>query len=183
MPVTARTRFAAVLHRATPLLVAPALMSLVGARPPARRAHAGRPALYVIDLQATSRAHGASGVALLQPPDQAFGMTLAPDGHVIYDVHVSAKALPAPSTLGADRYVVWATNPQLDTVVRVGTLDAALRTHGEVALNKFILLVTAEHGPQQAHWKGPLVLRGFSASTFIQNMSSDELGMGGTPPW
>lgn len=181
--MTARPRLAAVMHRAAPLLMAPALLSLVGARPLAPRDRAARPALYVIDLLATSRAHGASGEARLQPPDQAFGMTLSPDGHVIYDVHVSVKALPAPSSLGAERYDVWATNPRLDTAVRVGTLDPALRAHGEVALNKFILLITAERGPRQAHWKGPVVLRGFSASTFIQNMSSDELGMGGTPPW
>ncbi len=109
-------------------------------------------------------------------------MALTPDGHVIYDVHISLSNLPPASELGGAEYVAWVTSPDLDRAERLSPIGHDGTAQGRVTMNKFIILVTAEHTPVGAHWTGRVALRGFSPSTFLQNFSSEELFLGGTPP-
>lgn len=144
----------------------------------------GRPEMYRIPLEATVDAPGASGSATLTRAPSVFGITLTPDGHVAYDVHVIVHGLPVPSTYaGATAYVAWATVPDLSLAQRLGALGPGDSTVGRVAWNKFIVLVTPEHGTAGAKWTGPILVRGASPSTWMQRFQSHVLNNGGNPQW
>jgi hypothetical protein len=64
----------------------------------------------------------------------------------------------------------------------LGTIGQNQTSKGVMALSKYIILVTAERAPIGPIWKGQVVLRGFSASTFLANYASHPLFLGGMPP-
>ena len=141
-----------------------------------------RPPLYRIDLAPTERAGGAHGVARLLGVPTPFGLPVTPDGHAVFDVEVTASGLPDPASLGPyATYVAWAATPNLERVERLGELrDGSAK--GRVTWNKFLVFVTAEAGPSGARWSGPVMLRGMSASGYMQNFSAHPLFNGGVPP-
>ena len=142
-----------------------------------------RPPLYRIELLATERVVGATGVAWLRPPRSAFGVSVSEDGSFVYDVEVTTSGLPAPATLGPYRvYVAWVATPNLDQVKRLDAIAAGKPASGQVAWNKFMVFVTAEASAAGQRWAGPIVLRGMSASGYLQNFSSHPLVSGGVPP-
>jgi hypothetical protein len=141
-----------------------------------------RPSLYVIDLTATERAPGAKGAARLRPAATAFGLPVTEDGHLVLEVTVSAEGLPSPASLGPyTTYVAWAATPNLDEVRRLGAVTDQSAI-GRVAWNKFMVFVSAEPGAARERWSGPIVLRGMSASGYMQNFSAHPLFNGGVPP-
>ena len=140
-----------------------------------------RPAMYRIPLDATTTGRGASGSATLSRPASPFSMPVTRDGHIIYDVSVAVQGLPSPDTFnGATTYVAWATVPDLSMAVSLGTLAPDGTTRGQVAWNKFIVLVTAERAPG-AKWAGPILLKGSSPSTWMQRFQAHVTGNGGNP--
>ena len=142
-----------------------------------------RPPLYRIELTPTERAPGAKGVARLRPAASPFGLPVTVDGHLVLDVEVSAAGLPAPASLGPySVFVAWATTPNLDQVRRLGSLGPGGRAQGQVTWNKFMVFVSAEASTRGEHWSGPIVLRGMSASGYMQNFSAHPLFNGGVPP-
>ncbi len=145
-----------------------------------------RPAMYRIPLESTADAPGASGAAVLTRAVSPFGMSLTPDGHVRYDVHVSVAGLPpdaASAYPGTRAYVAWATVPDLSLVQRLGVVGSADSVVGEVDWNKFIVLVTPEPAHAGDRWTGPILLRGASPSTWMQRFQSHVLNNGGNPQW
>ena len=154
-----------------------------------------RPAIDTIPLQATSDGQGASGLAVLRRAPSPFSMPLSPDGHLRYEVRVTAQGLPPDPRVfgGATHYVAWATVPNLSLAIALGPLDASSAATGEVDWNKFIVLITAERaapaqgaasgGATSAHWSGPILLRGSSPSTWMQRFQSSVLNNGGNPQW
>ena len=57
-------------------------------------------------------------------------------------------------------------------MVRIGTLDDTHRIRGEVAWNKFLVVVSLEDEPDAvARWSGPIVLRGLSRSGMMHTMA------------
>jgi hypothetical protein len=141
-----------------------------------------RPSLYVIDLTATARAPGAKGVARLRPAATPFGLPVTVDGHLVLEVTVSAEGLPSPASLGPyTTYVAWASMPTLDEVRRLGAVTDQPAI-GRVAWNKFMVFVSAEPSGVRERWSGPIVLRGMSASGYMQNFSAHPLFNGGVPP-
>jgi hypothetical protein len=141
-----------------------------------------RPSLYRIDLTATERAPGAKGVARLRPAATPFGLPVTVDGRVVWAADVTAEGLPAPASLGAyGVFVAWAATPDLDAVRRLGALANGSAT-GEVAWNKFLIFVSAEASVTAVRWSGPIVLRGMSASGYMQNFNAHPLFNGGVPP-
>jgi hypothetical protein len=142
-----------------------------------------RPAMYRIPLDATTAGRGAQGIATLARPASPFAMPVTRDGHIIYDVAVSVQGLPEPANFGgATRYVAWVTVPDLSLVHSLGPLAADGTAHGQVAWNKFIVLVTAER-TAGAKWAGPILLKGASPSTWMQRFQAHVLGNGGNPDW
>ncbi len=142
-----------------------------------------RPDLFRIELTSPNPASGLTGVVLLKRPRSPFGLAVTRDGHFIYRAEVSAHALPDPSSFapGSDRFVAWATTPDLDQVVRLGTLGAGETAAGRVTYNKFMVLVTAERGEPGDRWRGPIVLLGRSASSYLTSFSSHTMFNGGMP--
>lgn len=141
-----------------------------------------RPALFRIDLEPTRIGSGATGVAKLALAPSPFGITLTPDGHFLFDVELTVSGLPEPSAWGPfSTYVAWATTQNLDVARRLGVVTAGKTISTQVHYHKFILLVTAEASADGDHWTGPVVLRGLSASMFLDNFSGKTFFNNGVP--
>jgi hypothetical protein len=98
-----------------------------------------------------------------------FGIALSPTGEYVYDLSLRIDEL-APARGGA--YVGWVTTPDLSKVVRLGTLDESHRIGGQVAWNKFLVVISLEENPGAAErWSGPIVLRGMSRSGMMHTMA------------
>ena len=112
----------------------------------------------------------ASGVAQLAPPPSPFGAAVTRDGHHRFSTTIFLNGLPHPGTLGPyDTYVAWAAPPNLAPVTKLGVVRNGRVAAGEIALNKFYLLVSAEAGDTATQWHGPVVLRGLSPSTRMRD--------------
>jgi len=125
---------------------------------------------YDIPLFATPKVPAASGSARLVFAQSPFGIAVTADGHAQYDVKITAAGLPAPSSLGAYKaYVAWATTPDLQRWDRLGSISNGTTTVGHVALNKFLLVITAESDSAAKAHVGPTVLHGTSPSGWLQS--------------
>jgi FtsP/CotA-like multicopper oxidase with cupredoxin domain len=62
-------------------------------------------------------------------------------------------------------YVAWATPPVFDPVVKLGEVRNGRNDLGEIAFNKYLVLVTAEASAEVSERTGPLVIRGRSPSS------------------
>lgn len=129
---------------------------------------------YAVELVPTRRVPGtrrSTGTATVTFERSPFGVSVAPDGSYSYSIEVEVEGLRARDD--AD-YVVWVTRSDLSEIRRVGILDEAGRIEGEVAWNKFLVVVTLEPGdaPVDADtWEGPVVLRGMSRSGRMHTMA------------
>jgi hypothetical protein len=131
------------------------------------------PEYYAVDLVPTRQVTGtgrAAGRAWATFDRTPFGVQLAADGSYRLALHVEVENLPALDDQG---FVAWATTPELDRVVRIGTLDESGSAHGPVEWNKFLVVVTLEPaGVEGADaWTGPIVLRGMSRSGMMHTMA------------
>jgi FtsP/CotA-like multicopper oxidase with cupredoxin domain len=108
-----------------------------------------------------------SAVELARPPS-AFGVAVSRDGHQRYRLIVHTAGLPA--TPDGHEYVLWSMPLVLDPVVRQATIVNGEVDAGEIALNRFMLLVSLE--PQDATADqgrtGPIVMRGRSPSSRME---------------
>jgi hypothetical protein len=64
---------------------------------------------------------------------------------------------------------------------RIGVVTPDKPVKGQVAMNKFLVVVTAEAAAPGTHWKGPIVLRGFAPSALLENFSGKTMFNGGMP--
>ncbi|PYO75442.1 MAG: hypothetical protein DMD64_00550, partial [Gemmatimonadetes bacterium] len=62
-------------------------------------------------------------------------------------------------------YVAWAVTPQMDTVIRLGLVSNGTTTLPAIDLDKFIILISSEHGVRAREPHGRIILRGQSPST------------------
>ncbi len=146
---------------------------------------AANPDLYCMSLFPTARVPGAAGTVELRRPPGPFSMGVTPDGRLLYDAVITTD-LPPPSTLGPyDRYVAWASTQVLSPIARLGEVPARGRVRaGQVAFNKFLILITAEAGEepagegQGAEPSGPYVLRAQSPSSRMQPADFLEFALG-----
>jgi hypothetical protein len=134
---------------------------------------------YDIELLPTPAAPRAEGHATLLPPGSPFGVGVTEDGHAVYHIRVSASRLPRPDSLGRySAYVAWAATPDLTEWVRLGAVANGTSVVGPVALNKFLLVVTAEADSAPASHTGPTVLHGTSPSGWLQSFLTHPLFRG-----
>ena len=134
---------------------------------------------YDIELLPTPAAPQAEGHATLIPPDSPFGVGVTEHGHAIYRVRIVASQLPRPDSLGRySAYVAWAATPDLTEWVRLGAVGNGTFTVGPVALNKFLLVITAEPDSATAIHTGPTVLHGTSPSGWLQSFLTHPLFRG-----
>lgn len=141
--------------------------------------------IYCVDLISIPGLVGIAGtVELRQPPESPFTVAVTREGVHAYDLVWLIDGLPSPRSLGGfDHYVAWITTPMLDPVIRVGDVRNGRVRAGRVALNKFLLVVTAERWADSAAptWRGRLVLRGTSPSVLLKPVETSELPGRSTP--
>ncbi|MGH7550401.1 MAG: multicopper oxidase family protein [Gemmatimonadota bacterium] len=135
------------------------------------RQQVGQPApdLHCIELLPSARAPDASGIVRMTPAPSPFGVSVDVRGVHRWSLALEAEGLPDPESLGPyGTFVAWATTPLLRPVIRLGEVGDGRMELGPVALDKFLILVTAEASPGVEEPEGPRVLRGTSPSMALQ---------------
>src|SRR3989454_8312863 len=125
--------------------------------------------LYCIELIPAPRMAGASGrVALLMRPGP-FTVDVTASGVLRFSPVIDLAGLPVPASLGPySTYVAWVATPVMDPVLRLGEVRNGRTQLPAIALDKFIVLVTAESSATVTSPSGQFVLRGASPSTRLQ---------------
>ena len=128
------------------------------------------PDLHTIELIPTPDLRAYGGMARLIPAPSPFTTPVTAAGEHRYTVILDIDSLPDPATLGEyTHYVVWATPPTLRPMQRLGALPAGNSfvdaRVGEVAFNRFLLLISAERDSTPSQPSGRYVMRGLSPST------------------
>lgn len=120
--------------------------------------------LRCIQLLPTAGYPEASGTVELRRAPSPFGAAVDREGHHRFDLILRIEGLAEPAA-----FVAWATTPTLDPMVRLGPVGNGETLLGPVALDKFLILVTAEPaGAGSGRPAGPTVLRGTSPSMALQ---------------
>ena len=115
--------------------------------------------LYCIDLIAAPGVH-ASGHVELVLSEGPFTVDVTADGHARYTLVGSISGLAPGST-----YVAWAMTPLMDRIIKLGAVAADGFVAHDIALDKFVILVTAERNARARAPSERIVLRGQSPST------------------
>lgn len=168
-----------VLLAIAPLLAFHALPAVAGGSPALARANAcagwaaAASDYYALELVNTGRVAGArqaSGEATVTFARSPFGLALGADGLYVHALTVQLRDLRAPRS---GFYAVWVTTPELDRVELLGRVGEDLRVQGDVAWNKYLVVVSHEPdgGETGARWAGPVVLRGMSRSGRMHTMA------------
>ena len=119
--------------------------------------------LYCVRLVPSPEVREASGAAELGWRPGPFTVSVTPAGRLAPDVTVRVRDLPPPDSLGPyDAYVAWAAAPGLEPVVKLGPVTDGRAGPARVALDRFLVLVTAEPSADVERRSGPPVLRGMS---------------------
>lgn len=131
------------------------------------------PEYYQFPMVSTKRVPGtgnASGVGEVAFARSPYGVALGEDGSYQYDFTVRFERM-APARDAT--YVVWTTTPELDRIALAGELTDPVGFTGQVAWNKFLVVVTLEPAfdPDAAMWTGPIVIRGMSRSGMMHTMA------------
>lgn len=158
------------------LLAGLALPFVVGAQSiadPCRNAsaHVASADLYCLELIAAPAAPpGVNGYAVLEFAPGPFTLSVDRDGAIRYRPRLVLSGLPAPASIApsARHFVAWATTPLFGTWQRLGVVQNGRTRVAEVALDQFIIVVSAEADSSATTRTGQLVLRGGSPSTRLQ---------------
>ena len=127
-----------------------------------------RPAadLYCIVLVPTPDLRAVEADVALRWAPSPFALSVTADGRPRYTPVARIAGLPDPATLGDYRtYVAWVATPTMSTIQRLGEVGNGETTLPVVALDKFMILISAEASADVPERTGRLVLRGFSPST------------------
>ena len=124
----------------------------------------------------------ASGRVLLGRRPVPFTIDVTRDGYVRYWPRITVENLPAPRVFDARVYVAWAVPPTMYRYIRLGALSGArdIETSVPVALDKFLILITAERSDTVREPAGRVVLRGASPSTRLQPADLMAFSIGAT---
>ncbi len=137
--------------------------------------------LYCLFLAPRPGLDGLSGHLELRPPHSPFGVAVNAAGNHLYEGIITLDGLPDPATLGDyDHIVAWLATPLFDTVINLGPVANGTRSIGEIDLNKFMILVTAEARPDAPEWEGRLLLRASSPSSRMSPPDMQEFILGAT---
>ena len=137
--------------------------------------------LYCLFLAPRPGLDGLSGHLELRPPHSPFGVAVNAAGNHLYEGILTLDGLPDPATFGDyDHIMAWLATPLFDTVVNLGPVANGTRGIGEISLNKFMILVTAEARPDAPEWEGRLLLRASSPSSRMSPPDMQEFILGAT---
>jgi FtsP/CotA-like multicopper oxidase with cupredoxin domain len=139
--------------------------------------------LYCMELIAAPGVKGVSGRVELGYVPGPFTVAVGPDGRTRFRLRLLVEGLPAPDSFRDARvYVAWITPPTMDSVVRLGAVRNGETMLGDIDLEKFNLLVTAERSARAAQPKGQVVLRGQSPTTRLFPPDLLQFAIGTVPP-
>ena len=137
--------------------------------------------LYCVFLTARPGLDDLSGRLELRTPHSPFGVAVNAAGNHLYEGILTLDGLPDPTTLGDYNHIVaWLATPLFDTVMSLGPVTNGTRSIGEISLNKFMVLVTAEARPDAPEWEGRLLLRATSPSARMAPPDLQEFLLGAT---
>ncbi|MDP9206176.1 MAG: multicopper oxidase family protein [Gemmatimonadota bacterium] len=137
--------------------------------------------LYCIELIAAPRIVGASGRVELAMRPGPFTVDVTASGVLRFSPVINLEGLPAPASLGPySIYVAWVATPVMDPVLRLGEVRNGRAQLPPIALDKFIILVTAEPSAMVTSPTGRFVLRGASPSTRLQPADLMQFTIGAT---
>lgn len=125
------------------------------------------PLVTTRNLPGTGYAEGTVAVAHAPSP---FTVTLGEGGSYRQALTITLRRMKAPRS---GVLVAWVATRELDVVERLGALGPDFTASGEVAWNRFIVVVSheAEDDPEQERWAGPIALRGMSRSGMMHTMA------------
>jgi suppressor of ftsI len=149
---------------------------LTGQRPDSdhcrsNRAHQPSADLYCLELVGTPGAPASvTGYAILDLAPGPFTLASNRDGVIRYRPRLVLSGLPEPRTMLPDAtvFVAWVTTPMFDRWQRLGPVRNGLTITSAIALDQFIIVVSAERDSLTPERQGPLVMRGGSPSTRMQ---------------
>ena len=137
--------------------------------------------LYCLFLAPRPGLEDLSGHLELRTPHSPFGVAVNAAGNHLYEGILTLDGLPDPAAFGNyDHIVAWLATPLFDTVVNLGPVTNGTRSIGEISLNKFMILVTAEVRPDAPEWEGRLLLRASSPSSRMSPPDMQEFILGAT---
>ncbi|MGH7531280.1 MAG: multicopper oxidase family protein [Gemmatimonadales bacterium] len=119
--------------------------------------------LYCIDLVPAPDFPELRGAVELRRVPTPFGVAVTDDGRHIWDLRITLSGLAPHQT-----YVAWVTTPVFDRTIRLGEVRNGTLHAGRVALNTFVLLISAERSADVAIREGRIVLRGMSAAALLR---------------
>ncbi|MEO8029423.1 MAG: multicopper oxidase family protein [Gemmatimonadota bacterium] len=163
---------------------APADSALATPECPRLAASGGSTDLYCIPL-VPAPGFGASGSVELSWPGGPFTIRVASDGTQRWQLRFSLTDLPVSLLHGRRAgFVAWAASPTMGQVVRLGVVRAGEMDLGPVALDRFLILISAEPDTTVREWHGRFVLRGESASNRLRPADNYQffLGVAGDRP-
>jgi suppressor of ftsI len=138
--------------------------------------------LYCLELLPAAGVRDASGVVELGHVPGPFTVAVTAEGNQRYAAGVRLQGLPDPSTLGDyTTYVAWVTTPLMHPWHKLGEVRNGLTALGEIALDKFIVVVSAEPSAAVTERTGRLVLRGQSPSSRMRPPDVLEWSLGAVP--
>jgi FtsP/CotA-like multicopper oxidase with cupredoxin domain len=116
--------------------------------------------LYCLELVPAPGSREASGRVELGIPPGPFTVAVTADGRSRFLPQVTLSGLRSDQ-----QYVAWVAPPQMDTVIKLGTVHNGRMTLPVIDLEKFIVLITAEQSARVRTPSGRVILRGQSPST------------------
>jgi hypothetical protein len=103
------------------------------------------PGLHCIELVPVPDIMEVKARAILGRAASPYGVAVTSDGRQRWAVTIHIDGLPQPDAFGPYRvYVAWAMTPTLESVTRLGPVRNGTTVVAEVALDKFLLMVSAE---------------------------------------
>jgi FtsP/CotA-like multicopper oxidase with cupredoxin domain len=119
--------------------------------------------LFCMDLVPIPELSRFPGLLELQPITAGANPSLTRDGHPRYRLIAVIDSLPPASRLGPYRgYIAWAASLSMDSVTRLGEVTAGRTELGELQLDQFRVLITAEADVDAKLRNGKIILRGTS---------------------
>ena len=137
--------------------------------------------LYCIFLTARPGLEAMSGRLELRTPHTPFGVAVNPAGNHLYEGILTLEGLPDPAALGDYEHIVaWLATPLFDEIASLGPVSNGTQSIGEISLNKFMIIVTAEARADAPEWEGRLLLRATSPSARMSPPDMQEYLLGAT---
>ncbi|MEO8636408.1 MAG: multicopper oxidase family protein [Gemmatimonadales bacterium] len=108
-----------------------------------------------------------------------FTVDVTADGTQQWQLRFSLQGLPDTLLRGRrSGFVAWAASPSMARIVRLGVVHAGEMDVGTVALDRFLILISAEPDTSVREWQGRMVLRGESAGNRLRPADSYQFFLG-----